>query len=328
MQLILSCERVNLADVITAKLQLFPLFRYIRLLLQPSFIQFMMRLSLRFVSLVLVVVFAACRANKDAQPALVCQPLSTTDQLVETSGRLTDELVRTFTYNASAVTAIGEKSASKDALFQLTSINQRVAQAVNGQEMITLGYGTATTQPVSATFTRSDVVQSTFTLEYNSAGALTRVVESRRVVPANSLTTERAYSFIYDNAGNLTLERARFTLRTGVVSEQETEYVFDTHASVYASFTARPLLTIIALTQAVDTKPGRFWHAKAPLSFLTFDLTMAGAQSTMREATTYAPTFDSNGYVTSQEQTALLYQSSVPTPTTKKNRQAFTYQCN
>jgi hypothetical protein len=287
-----------------------------------------MRLSLRFVSLILLVVFAACRTNENAQPVLTCQPLSTTDQLVETSGRLTDEMVRTFTYTNTAVTAISEKSSNKDALFQLTSANQRITQAVNGQETITLGYGSQPTQPVSATFTRSDVVQSTFALEYNSTGALTRVVESRRVLPANSLTIERAYSFTYDNAGNLTLERAKFTLRTSVVSEQETEYVFDTRSSVYAGFSERPLLTIIALTQAVETRPGRFWHTKAPLSFQTFDLTTAGARSTMRESTTYVPTYNSNGHLTSQEQTALLYQSSVPAPTTKKNRQSFTYQCN
>lgn len=287
-----------------------------------------MRLSLRLLFFLLPVGFAACKNTNNADPTPVCQLLSTTDQLVETSGRLTDELARTFTYSSGAVTAIGEKSANKEAMFRLTSANQRVTQAVNGQEMIMLGYGTSTTQPVSATFTRSDAVQSTFTLEYNSTGALTRVVESRRVLPANSLTTERAYSFTYDNTGNLTLERAKFTLRTGVVSEQETEYVFDTHSSVYANFSARPLLTIIALTQTVETKPGRFWHAKAPLSFQTFDLTTVGARSTMREATTYVPTYDGNGTLTSQEQTALLYQSSVPTPTTKKNRQAFTYQCN
>ncbi|QKZ11166.1 hypothetical protein [Spirosoma sp. KUDC1026] len=287
-----------------------------------------MRLSLRLLFFLLSIGFAACKNTDKADPTPVCQLLSTTDQLVETSGRLTDELIRTFTYSANAVTAIGEKSANKEALFRLMSTNQRVAEAVNGQDVITLSYGTSTTQPVSATFSRSDAVQSTFVLEYNATGALTRVVESRRVLPANSLTTERAYSFTYDNAGNLTLERARFTLRTGVVSEQETEYVFDTHASVYANFSARPLLTIIALTQAVETKPGRFWHTRAPLSFQTFDLTTAGTRSTMREATTYIPTYDGNGSLTTQEQTALLYQSSVPTPTTKKNRQVFTYQCN
>lgn len=287
-----------------------------------------MRLSLRLLFFLLSIGFAACKNTDKADPTPACQLLSTTDQLVETSGRLTDELIRTFTYSANAVTAIGEKSANKEALFRLTSTNQRVTEAVNGQDVITLSYGTSTTQPVSATFSRSDAVQSTFVLEYNATGALTRVVESRRVLPANSLTTERAYSFTYDNAGNLTLERARFTLRTGVVSEQETEYVFDTHASVYANFSARPLLTIIALTQAVETKPGRFWHTRAPLSFQTFDLTTAGARSTMREATTYIPTYDGNGSLTTQEQTALLYQSSIPTPTTKKNRQVFTYQCN
>jgi hypothetical protein len=287
-----------------------------------------MRLSLRFLPLVLLVILSACHNDDNAQPTPTCQLLSTTDQLVETSGRLTDEMARTFTYSNTAVTAIGEKSSNKDALFQLTSANQRVTQAVNGQEMIMLGYGSSTSKPVSATFTRSDVVQSTFALEYNSGGALTRIVESRRVLPANSLTTERAYSFTYDNAGNLTLERAKFTLRTGVVSEQETEYVFDSRSSVYSGFGERPLLTLIAMTQAVETKPGRFWHAKTPLSFQTFDLTTAGARSTMREATTYTPTYDGNGHLTSQDQTALLYQSSVPAPTTKKNRQSFTYQCN
>ena len=39
-------------------------------------------------------------------------------------------------------------------------------------------------------------------------------------------------------------------------------------------------------------------------------------------------TCDEDSKPMNQEQNALLYQAGVPDPVTKKNRQAFTYQCD
>lgn len=268
----------------------------------------------------------ACKRPSDPQPA-VCRLLSTTDQLMEANGRLTDELQRTFTYTNAVLTSIAERSTNQEAGFSLEHVNGRVVRATGGPMMITMGYASVATPPNSATFSRGGKVASTFVMDYNPAGRMSRIVESRAVPPANSLTIERAFTFTYDNAGNLTTERVRFTLMGGVVVEQETDYTVAEKPSPYANFSERALLTVVALSQAVETTPGRFWHLNAPTAYKSYNLTGSG-RGNLRESSTFVPTYDGDSKLMSQEQNALLYQLSVPAPITKKNRQAFTYQCD
>lgn len=274
---------------------------------------------------VLLAGLPSCKREPETQPA-VCRLTSVTDQLIETSGRLTDEMQRTFAYTNQSLTSIAERSRDQEATFQLEYANNRALRAISGQDVITLAYSSAAT-PTSATFTRGGTVQSTFVMEYTPAGQMSRIVESRRVLPANSLTVERAYTFIYDNAGNLTNERAKSTLRSGAIVEQETEFVVTSKPSPYTHLAERSTLTLIALSQAVETMPCRFWHINSPVSYKSYNLTSTGSRGNLREETTYAPSFDSANKLMSQDQTALLYQLSVPTPVTKKNRQSFVYQC-
>lgn len=168
---------------------------------------------------------------------------------------------------------------------------------------------------------------STFAMEYNAAGRMTKVTESRQTLPTSSLTKERVYTFTYDNGGNLTNERARFTLTDGSVVEQETEYTFDSKPSPYKRFSELPILTLVALSQTVETYPGRFWQINTPLTLKSYNLTSTGTRSNLRESSTFTPAYDSDSKLTSQDQNALLYQASVPDPVTKKNKQTFTYQC-
>ena len=284
----------------------------------------------RFVPVLLTALFA-CKHPVD--PPSVCRLTSTTDQLMEANGRLTDEMQRTFTYTNATLTSVAERSTNQEAGFSVERTDQRVVRATgvpatSGTMAITLGYLPATTQPNSATFSRGGSVASTFAMDYNPAGRMSRIVESRIMRPVNSQTAERAFTFTYDNAGNLITERVRFTSVGGTVTEQETEYTVTTTPSPYALFPERPLLTLVALSQAVDTQPGRFWHLNAPTAYKSYNLTGSGSRGNLRESSTFVTTYDGDSKLMSQEQNALLYQLSVPDPITKKNRQAFAYQCD
>ena len=277
---------------------------------------------------VLLTAVVACKHDRDPDPA-ACRLISTTDQLMEAGGGLTDELRRTFTYTNAVLTSLSERSANQEAGFSLERTDQRVVRATaTSGTVVVMGYGAAATQPGSATLSRGGKAASTFALEYNPAGRLSRIVENRSVLPANSQTIERAYTFTYDNAGNLTVERGRFTLLGGAVVEQETEYTLATNPSPYVHFSERSLLTVVALSQAVETQPGRFWHLNAPTAYKSYNLTASGNRGNLRESATFVTTYDGNSKLMSQEQNALLYQLSVPDPITKKNRQAFAYQCD
>lgn len=279
-----------------------------------------------FIPVLLTVLFA-CKRQPDPLPT-ACRLVSTTDQILEVSGRLTDEMQRTFTYTNAVLTAVAERSTNQEAVFSIERTDQRVVRATSGTMAVTLGYPSAATQPSSATFSRGGNVASTFAMDYNPAGRLTRVVENRAVLPANSRTIERAYTFTYDNAGNLTTERVRSTLVGGVVVEQETDYTVAAKPSPYVHFSERVLLTVVALSQAVETRPGRFWHLNAPTAYKSYFLTSSGSRSNLSESSTFVATYDIDNKLMSQDQNALLYQLSVPDPITKKNRQVFAYQCD
>lgn len=276
---------------------------------------------------ILITLTVACKHSIDAQPA-ICQLRSTTDQLIEANGRLTDEMQRTFTYNNALLTSVGERSTNQEAGFLLERTNQRVVRAANGTAAMTLAYESTATQPGSATFSQANKVMSTFTMDYNAAGRMTRIIESRSVLPDNSLTIGRNFTFTYDNAGNLITERTRSTLINGIVVEQQTEYTVGTNPSPYTQFSERALLTVVAVSQGVENRPGRFWHLNAPLAHKTYALTSSGGRGSLRDSSTFVPVYDATNKLVNQEQRAFLFQLNDPTPITKRNKQTYEYQCD
>lgn len=287
-----------------------------------TFVRILPVLSLLFIG------FSACRHDIEAEiTADPCRLTSTTDKLVESNGQLTEQLQRAFIYTDKTLTDLVELSPNRQSRFELKRTNGRLMQAINGQETIGLAYPATATMPTSATFSRAGVVQSTFTLDYNASGRLQRVVERRQVLPANSLTTERTYTFTYDNTGNLTTEQGQFMLTGNVTTRQETDYTLADKPSPYTRFAERPMLTLIALSLGVETLPGRFWQQNALTGYKTYALSSSGTRENLRESVTYAHTFDATAKLTSQDQTALLYQGSNPTPVTRTYRQTFGYAC-
>ncbi|MFD2570877.1 hypothetical protein ACFSUS_09555 [Spirosoma soli] len=271
----------------------------------------------------------ACKHEAE-KPATVCRLTSVTDQLVESSGKLTNELQRTFLYLNDTLIGMKELSPNRNITFGTAQTNGRIVQVADGSAtVIAFAYSAGgTAPPTSATFTQGGKVQSVFTMQYTTAGQLSQINERRQILPANSLVIERTYMFTYDNTGNLTNERVKFIFQGGgPVFEQVTEYTTGMNPSPYTHFSARSILTVTALSQVSETHPSRFWHQNAPTAYKTYDLNTDGSRSTLRESSTFAPTYDADNKLMTQDQTALLYQSSVPTPITKNNRQAFVYEC-
>lgn len=275
---------------------------------------------------------SACEINDWAKPSAVsiCRLTGMTDQNVSASGQVTDELQRSFAYANGLLTAITEGSSSpvsQTATYQIERTDGRITRATSNSAVLTLTYTTGTNGPTSATLSRGGVVKSMFDMQYKPNDRLGLVAETRVGLPNPSLINSRTYNFLYDNAGNLTTERAHFVLQGGIIVDQETEYTFDTRPSPYSYVPDRPLLTLVALSQDVETYPGRFWHQNAPTAYKSWFLT-GNSRVSLRESATYTPTYDSVNKLTIQNQNLLLYQASVPDPVTKTNRQAFTYQCD
>lgn len=293
------------------------------------FIRLFMKTKILPICVSVTFLLAATFACKPEENPVIptCRLTSTNDQVVAADGQLTDEIKRTFTYNAATLTTLAEKTKNQDVTFTVTYADQRVRSAAGGQDVVTFGYGSAATSPTSATFTRGGKVMSTFGMEYTTAGRLSKIVESRQILPTGSLTKERAFTLTYDTNGNLTNEQVRFTLNDGSVVEQETEYTFDTKPAPYKRLSELPLLTVVALSQAVETRPGRFWHNNNCIALKSYNLTSTGSRSNLRESSTFTPVYDADNKVMTQDQAALLYQASVPNPVSKKNLQTFTYQC-
>ncbi|GAB3999207.1 hypothetical protein GCM10028807_48800 [Spirosoma daeguense] len=275
--------------------------------------------------LILMVLVVACHPKEEPQIKPPCYLTTTSDQLVEASGQLTDELKRTFTYTGGGLTTLAERSKNSDATFQIEYNNSLITKAISGQDVITLAYAPSASVPGSATFVRSGKVQSTFTMEYSPMGAMTRITENRQLLVPGSSITERTFTFTYDNAGNLTNERGRFILAGGAIAEQEVEYTFEQKPSPYTYIAELPLLTVVALSQAVEAKPGRFWHINTPITQKMYNINKD--TRAMIESSTFKPVYDADSKVMSQDQTALLYLIGSQTPITKNNRQTFGYQC-
>lgn len=287
----------------------------------------MNRIIVSVISLLLLL--SRCHpASTDVVASTSCQLTGSSDQLLGSSGSLTDELQRSFTYTDRKLQSIMEQSASKQALFTVEYGTSRIQRAVNGQDVIALTYENATaSNPTSASFSQGGARQSTFVMTYDATGRMTSITETRQVLPANSLTVTRAYQFSYNQTGALTGERARFTLTDGTVVEQQTDYQVEAKPAPYASFQALPLLTLVALSQAVETRPGRFWQPQTVVSLKTYALTSTGNPANVLEEANFTNTYDSQGFLASQNQLSLLYQGYLPDPVTKQNQQRFTYTC-
>ena len=265
-------------------------------------------------------------AATDVVAPATCQLTGSTDQLVETSGKLTDEVVRTFTYADNKLQSIGERSSSQEAAFTVEYANGRPQRATNGQDVLTLQYASANA-PIGAEFSRAGTSRSTFVMMYDEAGRMTSVQETRHVLPPNTLTVGRSFVFRYDPAGNLTREQARFTLNDGTVVEQRTEYVSEPKPGPYALFKSLPLLTLVALSQGIETRPGRFWQQQAILSSTTYALTSVGTSGAVLEAADFTNQYDDQGHLSTAKQRIKLYPAYMPSPVTKQNQQNFSYTC-
>ncbi|GAA4405687.1 hypothetical protein GCM10023187_24330 [Nibrella viscosa] len=286
------------------------------------------RLVLLFLSSFFLLSFFACGPAQVATPP-VCSLVGTTEQ-IDQSGRLSTQVERSFTYAGGQLTSLYERNTDRQAGYRLEYNSNRVSRATDTQNQLTIAFDYALTQetdkPYRATFSRNNQLQTVYNLEYLPSGKISRVVENPQVVPIGATTIERIFTMTYDETGNITLERTQARQRNGSVLTTETEYTLDTQPSPYASVSQPVLLTIVALSQGVETLPGRFWNTGTVTGYTTYSVGTGNAR-TRREVATFTSTRDEFKKLTVQEQTTLSYLNSQTNPTSRKTQHTYVYQC-
>ncbi len=268
--------------------------------------------------------FSGC--NKDNTPkAVLCKVVTLTDQL-DVSGRLTDQIQRTFTYTESQLTQLSERNTDRQVNLTIEyGPTGGVSKASDGAFVLTFGSAAATTQPVSATATRNGAVQAIYELTYNPANKLTRVLETRQVIPTNSFVRSRDYTFVYDSDGILKTEKLTSTLTDRTTVEQEADFTYGTLVNPMTNFSQPGLLTVMALSQLVETMPGRFWQQRVIQDYKIYNA-KNGTRSTLRESATFTLKTDANGRLSGQEQNTVSTSGSGQT-SQRKNQHSVVYEC-
>lgn len=265
-----------------------------------------------------------CNSDKTPEPVL-CKVITITDQL-EVNGRMTDQMQRTFTYTDGQLTQIGERNTDREVSLKLDyNAAGAVIKASDGVLTITLNTASGSTQPVSATSTRAGNVQSTYEMTYNAAKKLTRILETRQVIPANTFVRSREYTFVYDADGILKTEKLTATLLDRTTIEQETDYTYDVLINPMVNFTQSGLMTVVALSQLVETMPGRFWQQRVVQEYKIYT-TRNSTRSPVSESATFITKKDENGRLSGQEQNTMTTSASGQT-TQRKNKHTFIYLC-
>lgn len=268
--------------------------------------------------------FSACN-NDDVPQTPICQVISLTDQL-DVGGKLTEQMQRTFTYTANQLTQLSERNTDRQVTLTIEyNTNGKVTKASDGTFVLTFGNVTSSTQPASATATRNGVVQAIYELTYNAANKLTRVLETRQVIPANSLVRSRDYSFVYDADGLLKTEKLTSTLTDRITVEQETDYSYGTLINPISNYSQPGLLTVTALSQLVEAMPGRFWQQRVMQDYKTYNA-KNGTRSTLRESATFTTKTNESGRVSGQEQNTVSTSGSGQT-SQRKNQHTVVYAC-
>jgi hypothetical protein len=276
------------------------------------------------ISVLLTGLFAGCN-NDDVPQTPLCQVVSLTDQL-DVGGKLTDQMQRTFTYSGNQLTQLGERNTDRQVNLKAEySGAGAVIRASDEVFSLAFGYAATSTQPVGATATRSGVIQAIYEMNYNGANKLTRVLETRQVIPINSLVRSRDYSFVYDADGLLKTEKLTSTLTDRATVEQETDFTYGTLINPMANFSQPGLLTVMALSQLVETMPGRFWQQRVMQDYKTYNA-KNGTRSTLRESATFTLKTDQNGRLAGQEQNTTSTSGSGQT-TQRKNQHTVVYDC-
>lgn len=267
--------------------------------------------------------------KKTEEPTpLACTLLSTAYKL-DNNGSLTNQISRTLAYSGKKLTSISEQNTDRQVnLLIQYDADSLATKATDGLFAITFETSKTTRKITRATSTQAGVTQSVFDLTYDANNKLVSLLETRQVRPTNSQTKTLRYTFTYNDSGTMLVEKARYTLIDNSFVEQETTYTHDDGPSAYAQLTDPALLAIVALSQQVETLPGRFWHQKALKSFQTYNLSTTGTRTTLRDSATFTNTFDTNNLqLVSQVQNTLSYFTNPTSPIIRKNQYTFTYSC-
>lgn len=265
-----------------------------------------------------------CNEERTLDPT-TCRVTSMTDQL-DAAGKLTDQVLRSFTYTSGQLTQLSERNTDRQATLKLTyGSSGQLVSAADGAFMIAFEYGSGSAFPNRATTMQGTTVQATYELAYSAANKLARVFEDRQVVPANTFVRSREYLFTYDDNNNLITEKLKSTLVDRTTVEQQTDYTFATGMGPMTNFPQPVLLTVAALSQYVETMPGRFWQERVLKEYKSYNA-RNGVRSTVRESATFTPNMDENSRLVSLEQNTTSTSGSGQA-FVRKNVHKFAYEC-
>ncbi len=284
-----------------------------------------MMFRFRILAVFLPLLFFACKHDSDIPQAVICRVVSLTDQL-DVNGRLTDQMQRTFTYSNGQLTQLAERNTDRQVTLALEyGPTGAVTRASDGTTVLALGYTTPATHPTSATVTRNGAAQMTYELAYNAGSRLTRLLETRQVIPTNSLVRSREYTFAYDADGLLTTEKLTSTLTDRTTVEQETAFTYGTTIHPLGNFAHGGLLSLLAMSQSVESMPGRFWQTRAMQEYKTYNA-KNGIRGTLRETALFTTKLDASGRLGTQEQNTVSTSGSGQA-SQRKNQHSFVYEC-
>ncbi|WP_157580200.1 hypothetical protein [Rudanella lutea] len=254
-----------------------------------------------------------------------CAVVSVADQL-DAGGRLTDQMLRSFTYTAGQLTQLAERNTDRQlALTVEYGANGQLLRASTGSFTIAFDYTSGQAFPSRATSIQGGNPQAVYDLAYSANNKLARVFENRQVLAPNSLVRSREYLFTYDDNGNMITEKLKSTLNDRSTVEQETDFTYGTGMGPMANFSQPVLLTVASLSQYVETMPGQFWQQRILKEYKTYNA-RNGVRSAVRETATFTPALDGDNRLIGQEQNTVSTTSSGQT-FTRRNKLTFAYQC-
>lgn len=272
-----------------------------------------------------ITLFSACKRDPDIPDAVLCRVVTVSDKL-DVNGQLTDQMQRTLVYTDGQLTQIGERNTDREVNLKLEyGAGGTITKAAEATFALNFGYTAGTTYPTSATAIRNGAVQATYEMAYSSGNKLTRVLESRQVLPANSLVRSREYRLVYDAEGLLKTEKLTSTLTDRSTVEQETDYNYGTLVHPLVNIPQPTILTVMALSLWVEVLPGRFWQGRVLQDYKTYNA-KNGARGTLRESAMFTVKTDANGRVSGQEQNTVNTSASGQN-TQRKNQHGFSYEC-
>lgn len=281
---------------------------------------------LRFLlSGLLIVALATCRIPDGVIPDRVCV-LSTASEVHINNGN-SAEATETILYNLLGQPIEYQyRNAESSAKFQLRYQNRVITRAYNDNAAYEVLFEyDGDDRLTRATYLASSGDQTVFTTMYDGSDRLIRITEVVTLPRSNSSRSGRFFRFEYNDTNDIILQSVLNSFRGGTQSEEEWLFVLENprKRGVFFEVSQRVALTILALTNPLETNPSRVIQAANPKSYRR-NLVKDGVRSPL-EIGTYQTTYNAFGGPERRQLDLTVYVNNL----IKNQRyvQTFGYQC-